>query len=199
MEKKIIFKQNNKLNDSFQSKTFDFYFRVLLYKIFVVLFFLFIIWKQTESSLKKEIIFKYNEKMYDINFDYSNYERNIVNKKMIKNAEWQLNLDEAYFINGLIRKNKPKSCLEIGVASGGSSVLILNAIKDFINSSLVSLDLYTQYCKNHSLKTGYKVNFFPELINKWKLYTGDLPSKFLDRLNMKFDFAFIDSAHESPG
>ena len=34
--------------------------------------------------------------------------------------------EEAYFINGIIRKNKLKNCLEIGVAQGGSSILILN-------------------------------------------------------------------------
>ena len=118
---------------------------------------------------------------------------------MINNAEWQLTINEAYFLNGLIRKIKPKNCLEIGVASGGSSILILNAIKDYNNSFLVSIDLNIQYCKNNSLKTGYKVKDFPELINKWSLYTGDIPSKFLDKLNMKFDFAFIDTAHEAPG
>lgn len=139
------------------------------------------------------------EKNYDINFDYLNFERNIVTEKMINNSEWQLTINQAYFINGLIRKIKPKNCLEIGVASGGSAILILNAIKDFSNSFLVSIDLYTQYCKNNSLKTGYRVNDFPELINKWALYTGDTPSKFLAKLNMKFDFVFIDSAHESPG
>ena len=175
---------------------FNFIYSIYLNKIIIILLFSYAI--VIYYFLFKEK-FDREEKNYDINFDYFNYERNIITDKMIKNSEWQLTINEAYFINGLIRKIKPKKCLEIGVASGGSAILILNAIKDFDNSFLVSIDLYTQYCKDHSLKTGYRVSDFPELINKWTLYTGDVPSKFLDKLNMKFDFVFIDSAHESPG
>ena len=100
---------------------------------------------------------------------------------------------QANFINGIIRKNKLKNCLEIGVAEGGSSILILNAIKDFENSILVSLDLFSK-------NKGYRVNkFFPELTKNWKLFTGDQPHKFLTKLKMKFDFLLLDSAHVSPG
>ena len=49
-------------------------------------------------------------------------------------------------------------------------------------------------------KTGYRVKeYFPELAKKWKLFTGDLPHKFLVKLNMKFDFLFLDTAHMAPG
>ena len=34
------------------------------------------------------------------------------------------------FLNGLVRKFKPKKLLELGVARGGSSIVLLNAIKD---------------------------------------------------------------------
>ena len=71
-------------------------------------------------------------------------------------------------MNGLIRKIKLKSCLEIEVAGGDSSILILNAIKDISNSSLISLDLNTQSCTDNSLKTGNRVKtYFPELAGKW--------------------------------
>ena len=90
--------------------------------------------------------------------------------------------------------------MEIGVADGGSSILILNALKDIKNSFLISLDLNTQSCTDKLKKTGNRVEtYFPELMKKWKLYTGDLPHKFLDKLNLKFEFVFIDSAHETPG
>jgi predicted O-methyltransferase YrrM len=47
---------------------------------------------------------------------------------------------EQYFINGIIRKAKPKKVLEIGVAAGGSSCIILNAIKDDASAHLFSED-----------------------------------------------------------
>ena len=82
---------------------------------------------------------------------------------MIKNSEQQLGGKQEYFINGLIRKFKPKNCLEVGVANGGSSILILNAIKDIPGSSLISLDLNNELYNNQSKKTGYRVNeYFPD-------------------------------------
>ena len=43
--------------------------------------------------------------------------------------------------------------------------------------------------------------YFPELTrnNKWQLYTGEQPHKFLDKLNLKFDFLFLDTVHFTPG
>jgi predicted O-methyltransferase YrrM len=135
---------------------------------------------------------------FDNNFDYINYERDLISEKMKKNAGWRLKLEEAAFINGLIRKHKPKNILEIGVARGGSAVLILNAIKDIPDSRLVSIDLFSNY--NISEKIGHLVNEkFPELMDKWKLYTGDMPHKFLSNLNLKFDCFFLDTAHITPG
>lgn len=136
----------------------------------------------------------------EINFDYTKYEKNIVTSKMITKAGWELELNQVYFINGLIRKYKPKNSLEIGVANGGSSILILNAIQDIKNSILISLDLNNQLYSDPTKKTGYRVKeYFPNLIKKWKLYTGKLPHKFLIQLNMKFDFVFLDTAHSAPG
>ena len=119
---------------------------------------------------------------------------------MLKKANWYLYKDEQFFINGIIRKHKPKKCLEIGVAHGGSAVLILNALKDNVGSFLISLDYNTKFFHDKSKKTGYIVNkLFPELSKNWKLFTGDLPHKFLEKLNIKFDFVFIDTSHYTPG
>ena len=105
---------------------------------------------------------------------------------------------EANFIDGIIRKHKLKTCLEIGVANGGSSILILNDIKDIENSFLVQIDLFTHVLSDRKNKIGYRVyEFFPELTKNWKLFTGDQPHKFLVDLNMKFDLLFLDSAHVS--
>ena len=139
------------------------------------------------------------KKKYDINFDYKTYENNIITKKIITISGWQIRRNQANFLNGLIRKYKPKNCLEIGVANGGSSILILNAIKDITNSILVSLDLNNKVYSDPTKETGYRVKYFPELSKNWKLFTGDQPHKFLIKLNMKFDFVFLDTAHSTPG
>ena len=170
----------------------------------IIKFFVILIAVNTVSFIyyfqKSKNHFQKIKRKFDIDFDYTSYEDYIITKKIKEMAGWQLGRTQPNFINGLIRKYKPKNCLEIGVAEGGSSILILNAIKDFPNSTLVSLDLNIQLYYNQTKKTGYRVNqYFPELTKNWKLLTGQQPHKFLIKLNMKFDFVFLDTAHQAPG
>ena len=74
-------------------------------------------------------------------FDYCKYGRNLITKEMKKYAGWLLSSSQTKFINGIIYYHKPKKCLEVGVADGGSSILILNSLKLIKESILVSLDL----------------------------------------------------------
>ena len=104
------------------------------------------------------------------------------------------------FLHGLIRKFKPKKLLELGVSSGGSSSLILNAIKDISNSKLYSIDRLNDWYQNPSKKTGWAAKkYFPDLIDKWTLYTGKNPSEYLEIIGNNIDFVFIDTVHLTPG
>ena len=186
--------QNIRMNDNKKINIYIIRFFILIIALIIIFFIIFFFYFQNSKNFKKY------KTRYDIDFNYETYEKNIITLKIIQNSGWILSKNEAYFINGLIRKLKPKNCLEIGVANGGSSILILNAIKDISDSSLISLDRNTQLFNDQSKKTGYRVNqYFPELAKNWKLFTGQQPHKFLVKLNMKFDFVFLDTAHTAPG
>ena len=187
--------RNTKNNIIFNKK-----YIIIFSFIFLFLIIQFIIIHNPKSTNKFSFSGNSIKRKYDVNFKYEDYDKEIITDKIKRDAEWLVALKEAEFINGIIRKNKLKNCLEIGVANGGSSILILNSIKDIENSFLVSLDLNKEVFKAPDKLTGYRVNqYFPELTKNWKLYTGDQPHKFLVDLNMKFDFLFLDSAHVSPG
>lgn len=134
-------------------------------------------------------------------FEFHNYQRHLITEKILKYSGIEQRNNEPYFLNGIIRKFKPRKCLEIGVARGGSSVVILNAIKDIDNSLLISLDINENLYIDQNKKTGYVVKtYFPELCNnKWQLFTGKQPHIFLSKLNLKFDFLFLDTVHLCPG
>lgn len=138
--------------------------------------------------------FKINKKKI---FNLDKFEVNIYNNikdKLYKIKCSQMWDNQREFLSGLIRKYKPKKVLEIGVASGGSSIIILNAIKDILDSHLYSIDLWK------SAKVGKCVkHFFPELLNKWTLYTGNVAAKFMEEIGHNIDMVFIDSAHFEPG
>jgi len=98
------------------------------------------------------------------------------------------------FLNGMIRKFKPKKVLEVGVRYGCASAIILNAIQDIKDSHLYSIDL------SNEIDVGKCVpQVFPNYMSKWTLYKGNVASKFMEKIGKDIDSVFIDSAHFEPG
>lgn len=134
-------------------------------------------------------------------FEFESYETNILNQveEKIKEKSEMLSTEQA-FLNGLIRKYKPKKILELGVSAGGSSVIMLNASKDIEGSKVYSIDKLNYYYKNPRKNVGYLVKEkFPKLTKNWNLYTGDIPCSFMDKIGDGIDFVLIDTIHVRPG
>lgn len=107
---------------------------------------------------------------------------------------------ERKFLNGIIRQIKPKKLLEVGVSAGGSSVIILNAIKDMEDSKLYSIDILKKWHFDTTKNVGYLVNDkAPNLSDKWKLYTGGTAADFMEDIGDGIDFCLLDTAHRNPG
>jgi predicted O-methyltransferase YrrM len=111
----------------------------------------------------------------------------------------EMRYEEREFLNSLILRNKPKKLLEIGVSAGASSIVMLNAIKDFSDATLYSIDYSDNWYKSANLKTGYMVDKYVELKVKWRLYTGALSLRFLNLIGKGIDFCLIDTVHYNPG
>lgn len=111
--------------------------------------------------------------------------------------------NERQFVNALILRYKPSNCLELGVAAGGASVVLLNALNYTGGGNLTSIDLSRTLWKNNKKLTGWCVDHYPELKKEWNLYTGDLAFSFMDDITdrgvKKFDFCLIDTVHKNPG
>ena len=129
-------------------------------------------------------------------------------KEVLENVDWskiesQMLSCERAFVNGLIRFYKPKNVIEVGVAQGGGSVTILNAIMDLHESTLTSIDLLESILNENgeSRSVGedvYRV-FDPHLIpGRWNLITGKDPSEVMGMLQKNFDFMVLDTAHVHP-
>ncbi|MEI0487736.1 class I SAM-dependent methyltransferase [Brachyspira intermedia] len=107
---------------------------------------------------------------------------------------------ERKFLNGVIRQVKPKKILEVGVAAGGGSSIMLNAIKDINDSFLYSIDYSKEYYRDTSKDTGFIVNDnFDYLKSKWKLYTGGGAAKFIEEIGPDIDLCLLDTVHANPG
>ena len=207
---KIYFDKNKKKYISFSYISFLFIFPLLFLNIYITI-------KFFNCRKNKDIIYKCKSeegKIKDVpnikinnNNDFINF-NNIETKDLnilrlieneIKNTA-QLIPEEQKFLHGLIRTIKPKKVVEIGVARGGSSVLILNAIKDIKGAKLYSIDKSIYCYLERKKKSGYLVQEkFPELMNIWTLYTGGITSEFIEKIGNGIDLVFIDTMHVTPG
>ena len=128
---------------------------------------------------------------------FDKYEVNIYNKikeKFEKAKCSEMWANQREFLNGIIRKHKPKKILEIGVRHGGSSIIILNAINDFKESKLFSIDI------SLSEKIGNCVyKLFPEFLQKWTVFKGNIATEFMQSIGDNIDMLLIDTAHFEPG
>ena len=117
-----------------------------------------------------------------------------IEDKLLKYNCSLMSKQQRLFLNGIVRKFKPKKILELGVHKGGSSIIILNSLDDIKNFHLFSIDLYPR----HNL--GLCVyNYFPKLIKNWKLFSGNIATKYMEEIGKNIDMAFIDTAHFEPG
>ena len=125
---------------------------------------------------------------------------NILDYETIGNKISEMTYLERKFLNGIIRQVKPKKILEIGVAAGGGSSIILNAIKDIDNSLLYSIDYSKKFYRDKHKNSGFIVEEkFPHLLAKWKLYTGGVAAKFIDEIGGNIDLCLLDAMHSNPG
>ena len=98
------------------------------------------------------------------------------------------------FLNGVVRRFRPKKIVEIGVSKGCSSSIILNAIQDLDDSHLYSIDLSDRNIIGKCVKS-----LFPNFLPKWTLYKGNIATKFMENIGRNLDMVLIDSAHFEPG
>ncbi|MEI0479307.1 class I SAM-dependent methyltransferase [Brachyspira pulli] len=145
--------------------------------------------------------------MSNISFnDAENFDNYIMDKVNIEEVSGKssninlMNLSERKFINGIIRKLKPNKILELGVSAGSGSIVILNAIQDMPNTTLYSIDYLNKWWFDKNKDIGYLVKEkFPNLTNKWKLYTGGIAAKFMEEVGNDIDLCVIDTRHRNPG
>ena len=125
----------------------------------------------------------------------------ILNMKIVQSTTIsEMSYLERCFLNGIIRQTKPKKILELGVSAGGSSAIILNAIKDFDNAKLYSVDYNKKWYRDNSKDVGFIIDEkFSHLKNNWKLYTEGTAAKYMEEIGGEIDLCLIDTMHINPG
>lgn len=127
-----------------------------------------------------------------------NYQNTISKEVLNTYKDVFMSPNERIFLSGLIKEFRPKKVLEVGVAAGGSSIIILESLGE--DAKLYSHD-YASECFR-DIKIGYLVDKFPKLKPKWTFRQGGLCCKYLDEFcndGEKFDMCILDTTHCNPG
>lgn len=111
------------------------------------------------------------------------------------------------FLCGLIRDRRPKSIVEVGVAEGGTTAIILNCIQELsLDCTLISIDLSKQLYYDNTKETGWVLKRLarmkPEAFDpsKQKFVLGNVLPVWLDSIPKKsIDFLILDTMHVMPG
>ena len=140
----------------------------------------------TFMKISKETLIYFYKKILN------NFKKVILDNKLISTNSSIKDI-EGNFLSNIIKKNKYKKCLEIGMAFGVSSLYILSSNDDV---ELISIDPFQEtqwYCSGvkllkefdlynrHKLMLEKDYNALPKLLNKYD--------------NNYFDFIFIDGWH----
>lgn len=122
---------------------------------------------------------------------------------IFSHQESEMNCEQLAFLCGLIKEKLPKRIVEVGVAAGGTTCVILECVKKLGLASVVySVDLSDNYWQEPSMKTGYMLDALPDSYKeKHRLITGKYLVECLQEISPErdIDFLILDTVHQLPG
>jgi hypothetical protein len=125
---------------------------------------------------------------------------NIIPAEILRHSE--MTASERSFVENLVRHFKPAHILEIGVSAGGSSVVLLEAVKNMPNTTVTSIDTREKWYRDPSFSTGFLVDkLYPGGGGgnpQWTLISGKDPVEVMESLGLTFDFMLLDTVHVHP-
>ncbi len=117
-------------------------------------------------------------------------------------GEPEMSENESAFLCGLLKTKKPKVVLEVGVAAGATTSIMLQCLKDIGKPfEMYSIDLMDTFYRDKTKRSGFLAVQANEVLkcDGWKLFTGHVAPYYIDNYSKGIDFLMLDSAHAMPG
>lgn len=112
---------------------------------------------------------------------------------------------ESAFLCGLIRKKRPHKIVEVGIAAGATTAIILKSLELLgleDECEVFSVDLSERFYRGGPERSGYLAD---ELLNqrgshfKHTFLLGKLLPEVIDQIGSDVDFVILDTVHAMPG
>ena len=114
----------------------------------------------------------------------------------------QMSDEQLAYICGLIKMYMPKKIVEVGVADGGTTAVILNCIDKLrLDSEIHSIEISTKSPTDWTKKAGYLSEECKALLDspiRHELNIGVLPD-YIEKIGEGIDFLILDTTHRLPG
>lgn len=130
--------------------------------------------------------------------------RNEAMKKITKvDGEPEMTEFESAFLCGLIKENRPKKILEIGVAAGGTTAILMQCISDLElnDTEIFSVDLNKKYYRGDGRDTGFlgveMEKQMPKVRHEFIL--GKVIPDVIEQIGGGIDLVVLDTVHSLPG
>ena len=120
------------------------------------------------------------------------------------NGEPEMSSFDSAFLCGAIRKFMPNKIVEVGIAGGGTTEIILQCIYmlGLDTCSIYSVDYSNKFYRNNAFSSGYlgsvALELIPELKNRHQFLLGNIACTWNEKLR-DCDFLIIDTTHFLPG
>lgn len=112
---------------------------------------------------------------------------------------------ESAFLCGLIKKNRPKKILEVGIAAGGTTAIILQCIEMLgMNEEceIISVDLNEKFYRKDGHDTGFLGDELKSKLEKslkHKFLLGKVLAERIEDIGEHIDLVILDTVHFLPG
>lgn len=118
-------------------------------------------------------------------------------------AYCEMSSSEQGFLCGLIQKYSPKKIVEVGVAGGGTTAVIMNCLSLLkSDAKMYSVDLYEECYRKRGKQSGYQLeevrDYLPNYDNHTFLLGKTLPH-VIEKIGGDIDFVILDTVHRLPG
>lgn len=115
----------------------------------------------------------------------------------------EMSREDQATICALIVDNSPKKVLEVGVAAGGTTAVVMNCLSMNSDSEMYSVDLNTRYYKSpEKAETGYLYRQIEDQMDFGIRHTfllGKSLPYWLEEIGRDIDFVILDTVHSMPG
>jgi len=121
----------------------------------------------------------------------------------LSESKSQMSAEQLSYLCGLIKMYAPNKIVEVGVADGGTTAVVLNCIDKLgLNSEVHSIEIEAKSWTGDSSKdSGYLAEESKAFLKnniQHKLNIGVLPD-YIDKIGKNIDFLILDTTHRLPG